>query len=370
MIQILIDFDINLYAIILLLVMLVVISLKRDIFRYSTHLLRIIIWMTLFALIIEPITWIFDNDPAILPSMINHVSNFLLMLMAPVLTGVWGCYIDYKIFSNRERLKKRHYYQIPTYVTFILLIINMFYPIFYEIDASSHFSMASLVWIRYIIIYGFYLYIMLFVFMNRKHVRTNVLYGIIAFFLLPALGSVIQIVDSSLLLSWSMLALSTVVVYIFLETTTGIRDYLTQLYSRRTLEDYIANLAEANHHFTVLMIDLNSFKKVNDTFGHLAGDQVLIAFAKLLKVIFLNDKMISRFGGDEFFVVIESLNSPGIEKSIKHLRESVLKDPLLKEFHLIGFSVGISAFDGNKTLDELYLEADQRMYGNKNSAHK
>jgi len=365
MIQILIDFDINLYAIILLLVLIMVISVKRDIFRYSTHLLRVIIWMTVFALIIEPITWIFDNDAMVLPSIINHVSNFLLVLIAPVLVGIWGCYIDYKIHGSRERLKKLHYYQFPTYLTFVLLIINVFYPIFYSIDASSHYSTASLVWIRYLIVYGFYLYIMIFVFINRKHVRTKVIYGVIAFFLMPALGSVIQIIDTSLLFSWSMMALSAVEVYIFLETTTGIRDYLTQLYSRRTMEDYIANLAEVNHHFSVLMIDLNCFKKVNDRFGHIAGDRVLIAFSKELKAAFSSEKMVARFGGDEFLVVIESLNTAGIEKTIKLLKDSILTNNIMQEYHLTGFSAGFSVFDGNKTLDQLYLEADQRMYLNK-----
>ena len=170
MVQILIDFDINLYAIILLLVLITVISVKRDIFRYSTHLLRIIIWMTIFALIIEPVSWIYDNNPEVLPSIINHVSNFLLVLIAPVLVGVWGCYIDYKIYGSRERLKKLHYYQYPTYLTFVLLIINVFYPIFYSIDALSHYATANLVWIRYLIVYSFCLYIMVFVFVNRKHV--------------------------------------------------------------------------------------------------------------------------------------------------------------------------------------------------------
>jgi diguanylate cyclase (GGDEF)-like protein len=200
---------------------------------------------------------------------------------------------------------------------------------------------------------------------NRKLIQTKVLYGVVAFFVLPFIGSVAQIFESRLFFAFSMLSLAIVVVYIFLETTTGIRDYLTHLYSRRTLEDYMASLIDNNRHFEVLMIDLNHFKLVNDKYGHLAGDQVLIGFGKILQEIFKGEPMVSRLGGDEFFVVIETLNHAAIEKKLDSLIIKMQEHPILNKYGMNKFSAGISDFDGKKTMDDLYSEADKRMYQQK-----
>ncbi len=365
MIDFIINYDINVFAIFLCLILYVVIKIKKDIYRYSTTLVIAIIWATIFALLIEPITWTFDAQQTIFAKIINPVSNSLLVLVTPIIIGLWGSYLDYKIFGNRKRLKKQLYYQVPTILIFILVIVNIFEPIFFSINASNIYSAGPYEWLRYLIIYGTYLYILFIMIYNRKLIQTKVLYGVVAFFVLPFIGSVAQIFESRLFFAFSMLSLAIVVVYIFLETTTGIRDYLTHLYSRRTLEDYMASLIDNNRHFEVLMIDLNHFKLVNDKYGHLAGDQVLIGFGKILQEIFKGEPMVSRLGGDEFFVVIETLNHAAIEKKLDSLIIKMQEHPILNKYGMNKFSAGISDFDGKKTMDDLYSEADKRMYQQK-----
>ncbi|MBU1145160.1 MAG: GGDEF domain-containing protein [Firmicutes bacterium] len=365
MIEILVDYDINLFAIVLLLVLYTVIRVKRDIYRYSTHLLSAIIWITILALIVEPITWIFDSSQDSFELAINYISNYTLVMLSPILIGIWGSYLDYKIFGNRKRIIKRHYYQFLSYIMFVFLIINIFYPIFFYIDDNFSYHVANLEWIKYVIIYGGLLYLLGFVFINRKIIKNNIIYGVIAFFFLPLVGSVLQIIDYHLFFSWTMLALSAVVVYIFLETTTGIRDYLTRLYSRRTMEEYVSNLYDRNYHFTLIMMDLNHFKAINDQFGHHVGDQVLIAFAKLLRDVFKEEKMIARYGGDEFIVVIELLNNSSINEVLNEMRLKIKNDPFFNTNGLFDFSSGMSVYNGHESLDQLYIDADKRMYKDK-----
>jgi len=358
----LIQFDLNLFSIFLLILLYVVIRVKHDIFRFSTKLLTLILWTTIASLIIEPMTWIFDNSGTLGFLILNYVTNYMLTLIAPILVGFWASYLDYKIHNDRKRLKKFHYHQFGTYIIALLCIVNAFYPIFFYVTDTFSYRTADLFWIKLLIVYFYYIYVVVMTIVNRKKLRGNVIFGVIAFFTLPILGSLIQLFNANLFFSWTMLALAIVVVYIFMETTTGIRDYLTQLYSRRTLEDYIVNSMDASKHFDIVMIDLNSFKAVNDHFGHQIGDQVLILFASMLKDKFNDQLMVARFGGDEFVAVVESLNLAATEKRIIELLDEVKAHDFFKQYRLPGFSYGFSSYDGDKTIDDLFNESDAKMY--------
>lgn len=360
----LLSFDINIFSIVLLGVLWAVIQIKKDIYRYSTKLLKWIIGLTMLGLIVEPITWLYDPSTTQFEFVVNVATNYLLPLISPVLIGVWGSYLDYKIFENRKRLRRRLFYMYPTMATAIVLMINAFTPIVFTF-VNQTYQPVSTGWLLQVVMFLLYGYFIIFFYFNRPHVRGAVYYGVFAFFMLPIIGSIIQYIEPTFFFAWPMLALCAVVVYIFLETTTGIRDYLTKLYSRRTLEDYMMNLAEASRRFIVVMIDLNDFKTINDSFGHQAGDTVLIEFSQCLKKTFNEEKLIARYGGDEFFVVVEKLNPASIQKRLTSLRESLKNNLVFKNVNFTDFSVGMSDYDGLKTIDEIFLEADQRMYNEK-----
>jgi len=198
--------------------------------------------------------------------------------------------------------------------------------------------------------------------MNRKRVRNNVMYGVMIFFTVPIIGSMIQLFEPTLFYTWTMSALAIVVVYIFLETTTGTRDYLTNLFSRRSLEDYMNDLLQASRHFDAVMIDLNSFKHINDRFGHQIGDQVLIRFSTMLQSAFHDEKMVARLGGDEFFVIVETLNQSGIKQRLADLQADIKTDPFCQQYQCFGFSWGLACNEVNMSMDDLLTEADRRMY--------
>ena len=105
--------------------------------------------------------------------------------------------------------------------------------------------------------------------------------------------------------------LSTVLVALNRARELAIRDSVTGLFNRRHLEeqlDHTLKFAERyGHTMGVALIDLDHFKKVNDTFGHLAGDQVLREFAELLKRVARTTDIVGRFGGDEFLVILSKL---------------------------------------------------------------
>jgi len=154
-------------------------------------------------------------------------------------------------------------------------------------------------------------------------------------------------------------------------------DHLTGLASRSVLDDHLqrtrATAARSGDLVAVLAIDLDEFKQINDRFGHLAGDDVLVEVARRLKTLVRTDDLIVRYGGDEFIMVLR----PGADIELVKLIAQRVVDALAEPMNVlgtttcIGASVGIAiasqdARDGADVLaqaDAATYEAKQRGKG-------
>ena len=105
-----IDFDINFYAALFLLVMLVIIYAKKDVYSFSSKMFRYIIISNVILLVFEGVTFIFNEIQTDLAWTINYSFNFIVFLITPLIGCFWASYIDYKIFNSKDRLRKRLYY--------------------------------------------------------------------------------------------------------------------------------------------------------------------------------------------------------------------------------------------------------------------
>ena len=84
-------------------------------------------------------------------------------------------------------------------------------------------------------------------------------------------------------------------------------DNLTDLFNRDVIVEYVGKLISENKKFALIIIDLDNFKYINDGYGHLFGDHVLKQYADALKKIFKERGVLGRYGGDEFFGVVEDV---------------------------------------------------------------
>lgn len=123
--------------------------------------------------------------------------------------------------------------------------------------------------------------------------------------------------------------------------------------------------------FAVLMMDLNKFKAINDTYGHAAGDQVLIAVAQRLASIVRESDTVARLGGDEFVLIVESINERAQLEALGHKLVDVVSQNLVLDCGktvAVGASIGYAWYprDGDNLHDVLEV-ADQAMYTCKTS---
>jgi diguanylate cyclase (GGDEF)-like protein len=148
-------------------------------------------------------------------------------------------------------------------------------------------------------------------------------------------------------------------------------DVVTGISNRRVFEERLSTKVRASSRFCLILIDLDGFKRVNDRFGHLAGDEVLKHVAAKLRLQFPSADMVARWGGDEFAVIITSRKSD-VEARINRLRRSGFGECRLDASDPtasvpVEASVGVVEWDGQESGPELLARADHSMYHSKGS---
>jgi diguanylate cyclase (GGDEF)-like protein len=145
-------------------------------------------------------------------------------------------------------------------------------------------------------------------------------------------------------------------------------DRLTELGNRLYLDQILAHELRRSRRthasLSVIMLDIDHFKSVNDRFGHLAGDKVLVCVARLLLEESRELDLVGRWGGEEFLVVCRDTDLSGAAILAEKLRARIAADPL----PLAGpttCSFGVAGLRGDESIGELIARADAAMYAAK-----
>jgi two-component system cell cycle response regulator len=152
-------------------------------------------------------------------------------------------------------------------------------------------------------------------------------------------------------------------------------DPLTKLKNRRLFytqaEQNLRMCRRYNKDMSLLLIDIDYFKRVNDTFGHHAGDEVLVWVANLLARMVRGIDMVARFGGEEFAVLLPETNRLGAAVLAERIRAAIERENITAEGRRIPVTVSIGvttlAADEVEVIDQLLSIADRRLYLAKNS---
>ncbi|MDP2850338.1 MAG: diguanylate cyclase [Sulfuricurvum sp.] len=151
----------------------------------------------------------------------------------------------------------------------------------------------------------------------------------------------------------------------------SVTDQLTQLHNRMYLENNfskeIKRAKRYNHSFAVIMVDIDHFKEVNDTYGHDVGDNVLVGISKILSEHIRETDILGRWGGEEFLIICPHTSTSEAYALAEKLRVSIETHPI----DVIGHkccSFGVSAFDvKDETYKEVVKHADEALYTAKNN---
>ena len=148
------------------------------------------------------------------------------------------------------------------------------------------------------------------------------------------------------------------------------RDKLTNLYNRAKLDEELTNEINSSNRYdtnlSMIMVDIDNFKSVNDTYGHLVGDSVLIQIARILKENIRESDTVGRWGGEEFVIICPNNDIHAAQKLAQKLRISIEDfefDVVKKQTS----SFGVSQLNKYDTIDSLIQRADKALYKAKES---
>jgi diguanylate cyclase (GGDEF)-like protein len=153
-------------------------------------------------------------------------------------------------------------------------------------------------------------------------------------------------------------------------------DPLTRLFNRRRFleraQQEIAKAQEAGDSFSILFLDVNELKRINDSYGHLAGDALLRAVANAIVDAVRGEDTVVRYGGDEFIVLLPATGAAAAASVAQRVSEGIARHRFMAGRELLevpGVSLGVATFpEDGRTLDQLLSVADATLYREKRRA--
>lgn len=195
-------------------------------------------------------------------------------------------------------------------------------------------------------------------------------------FFMPKLILSLEVINFSTIIV--TIVITNIIAYVFasglrqqelLLTQLASEDYLTGAGNRRALDEELAAMNKTlNNHdktATIVLLDLDYFKKVNDKFGHIKGDRVLIQLVGLLKTFYIQNEKIFRYGGEEFLIVCPDISLTTASTQADEFRKLV-KSSIIIEGHELTISLGVAEYIKKESNAVWIHRVDMALYRAKN----
>lgn len=259
------------------------------------------------------------------------------------------------IFKNNMTSNHMFYIQMPIVLTFIgiLLLLTSLKPIFSVCRKDTHIGWCVLLVLIIFFIVGYSSILSLLWFSEEE----SIIYLVLSIILFSGGVFVVLVTNFSF---HSILKIEKVMFY---ERHNALHDSLTQLPNRKYFQETLECYIKKNKIFTLLSIDLNNFKQVNDLLGHRCGDLLLIAISNALSTRLFDNIPIFRIGGDEFIIILDTTKMSA--KKVVNKIDNILQEPfqILSYSIYADLSIGACVYEGgNQSLGELLKQADIAMY--------
>lgn len=366
--------EINLIGVaVLLIVFFSLIARQGKNLVMSQKLFSVLLFANVAVLLFDTLMYVLRGTQGYANYVALVIFSFLYYYSQIIVCLMWFIYSYYKVTEDKDRLEKLlPIILIPAIIALVMCIVNLFNGFLYNI-IDNKYVRSELFWLPSLICL-IYLGASFIMILRESNVRKNEK-GRDFFFLLtlvptiPIICSILQALFYGLSLIWIGTALSFLLIYLNIQNNQIYTDDLTGMYNRRHLFNYLAASINSSSRSSLYLIlcDINSFKKINDTFGHLAGDKALVDVSRLLDGVCKHQKeKVSRFGGDEFIIIGKTKNGFDAIKSIENITTALDKYNENDNNKIkIGMSFGHANYTEGMTLDEFIERADDMMYENK-----
>ena len=337
--------------------------------QFDEKAYNLMLIVTFIATINETLSFIIDAQPGFIFHILQYLTNTIASASSGIIGYCWCLFVEYHIHRNFERIKKKsRRLAIPLMMATILIIINLFgNGIIFDISKENIYTRGPMNFILYIIVFIYYIE-SIYTVQKAKNDSTLVEFFPIYYFIIPCMiGTMIQGFFFGISTIWLCVAIAFILVYIESQISVSFIDDLSGLYNRKYMNHYLNKLqSNKTKHVYGFLMDINEFKAINDTYGHLKGDHALIEFGRILQHSIDKDSVAIRMGGDEFVIFAKLQSDTEAVKLKKRIEYNVRQFNIHSKepFHL-SFSIGIAKYNG-KNIDTFLSAMDDSMYEAKN----
>lgn len=313
--------------------------------------------------------------------ILNHIINIVHLSCFGFIGFFWMDYCS-TLYPFQLWKSKWHRFtgMLPAITTTILLAISSRTGWIYGIDQNGAYYRGPYYFIQ-MLAYAYLVTASLLALQSKRQVEFAIekkkLSAVAMFALPPLLLGTIQLftppgglptTQFSILLSLIMLSINSLESRVTQDSLTGLSNrYVLD----RVIANKISNKKSNTDHLYVLIGDLDRFKSINDTYGHMAGDRALKIVADVLKKVFHNTSAIlTRMGGDEFAIVIETDHMEFLTHTIQQITQELECASKMEPFTL-RMSIGIAKYEDGMSMIDLLNKADLDLYDQKRKkSHK
>lgn len=334
-----------------------------------------VMFINLLIFLFDTGMWLVDGASLPVMKVVNYTVTTLYYLLNPLICFLWLLYTDYKIHESSYGLFKRiRFYVFPIVLCTVMTLASPFTGWFFVINGKNHYIRGSLFMIMAIISLS---YLLLACGISLKDIAVNgwkanksVNIPLLVFPTVMIVVSAIQIKFFGVSIIWVSSMLTCTSIYIKIQNTEISTDHLTGLYNRRRLDQHLQRRIRARRTGRLLfaiILDMDEFKKINDIYGHMAGDCALIKTAEILRQSCKkSEDFIARLGGDEFIIVGERTSSEEIQMLIDKIYSNTADHNQNRQSeYTLSLSMGYSVLCDTDTVDSFLAAVDREMYCSK-----
>lgn len=362
----------NIIGLIILLVIFLNIRSKHKKLRCDDKLYLALIVSNSLIMILNIIINTMDGKLGFLFRETNIFLTTIYFILNPIPYMAWSLYVDFYIHRDVKRLKKiTPLASIPAVISMVLTLASLFTNAVFIIDKNNVYNRGKLFWMIAVLYYSYFVVTYIQIIINRDNVRKKDYYSLLTFAILPAITGILQLKNMGQSYIWLSVSISSLIIFINIQNNEINKDYLTGLYNRRQLDRYLkACIREmkAGELLLMIMMDINYFKNINDTYGHIEGDEALRHMSDILNYSFRAEDFISRYAGDEFVVIIRLEDEMCMKPIIDRLKSNFDKfnESDITPYDL-DVSIGYDIYNPELKMgaDDFIMHTDDLMYKDK-----
>ncbi|NMB44138.1 MAG: GGDEF domain-containing protein [Clostridiales bacterium] len=351
----------DIYAIIMLIITIWLASKNPIGNKTANRIFVSMLMLTIVLLLLEISTILMglsNESKFVVPHRIANVLGFSLSPLVPFILSGYP--------SDKKRRIKNKYYVIPLYINIIMCLMSYKTGWIFFVDETNNYYRGDLFLIPMLTSTFYFINLLVYIKRNITNYKNeyNKLINLMCF--LPMVGAILQIAFEDLLLVWGSMAISLVIYYMILREIQFRYDPQTGIKNRLAFEKEMKKYISSGKSASIIVLDINNLKIINDKYGHKEGDDLIISAAKIIKESFLNLGEAFRIGGDEFCVICEGTRRVKVENAIERLEELIAKTNKNRTIKIdLAYGYDFYRKDKGDSIYSVFSKADSAMYVHK-----